>query len=272
MVKIISFFINLLSKIHLNLASKLSYFFFSTPFKGKLDINELPTLLKEADLVFCETAKNRYAVYHWAGAGSKILLIHGWESNSSRWEQLIVELKKYAFDIYAIDAPAHGLTNGKRFNVFDYSLCIANFQEKYQIPFIVGHSIGGTSVMYYLTHYPIVVKKVVILGAPSEFENLISNFADNLKLNQKIYNQLIKFLNEKYKYPVLDFSIAKFCESLNIEGKIIHDQTDDVISINEGLIINKNWANSTFESTKDLGHSLQDQKVFDSIIAFFKKP
>jgi len=270
MVKIISLIINILGKIHLNLASKMSYFFFSTPFKGQLTIKKLPQILKEAELTINQVGKNKYAVYHWQGQGAKILLVHGWESNSSRWDQLIIELKKHAFDIFAIDAPAHGLSNMKRFNIFEHAKCIADLQDQKQIPFIVGHSIGGTSAMYYLTHYPKVVTKVIILGSPSEFEYLLSNFADNLKLNQKIHNGLIAFLNKKYKYPVLDFSIAKFCESLNIEGKIIHDEADDVIPINEGLIINTKWKNSTFESTKDLGHSLQDQIVFDSIIAFFK--
>lgn len=271
MKNIISFTINLLGKFHLNLASKLSYIFFSTPLKGKLKVNDLPKILKEAILEHHSIKYLNYVSYTWTGGDKKILLIHGWESNSSRWELLINKLKVQNYTIYAIDAPAHGLSKGKRFNVFDHAKCITDFQNKHQIPFIMGHSIGGTSLMYYITHTEqTFVKKIVILGAPSEFKGLITNYAKNLKLNINIYNQLIDFLNDKYKYPVLNFSIAEFCKTLNINGKIFHDEADDVISINEGLLINNHWKSSEFEKTLGLGHSMHDEELNLKIIDFFE--
>ena len=268
----ISFIINLIGKFHLNLASKWSYFFFSTPFKGRLKVHQLPIILTKAKIDKHQIDHLKYASYCWQKGNKSVLLIHGWESNSSRWEALILKFISVGYTVHAIDAPAHGLSAGKRFNVFDHSKCIADYQLKNQIPFVIGHSIGGTSVMYHLTHTEQkFIKKVVILGAPSEFKGLIENYANTLKLNHRIYMRLIDFLNQKYKYPVLDFSIAEFCKTLDIEGKIFHDESDDVIAINEGQLINKKWKNSNFEMTQGLGHSMQDNELNDKIIFFMKQ-
>jgi pimeloyl-ACP methyl ester carboxylesterase len=272
MKNIISFTINLIGKFHLNLASKWSYFFFSTPFKGRLSAQKLPTILTKAKIDNHQIDNLKYTSYTWQKGVKSVLLIHGWESNSSRWEALILKFISFDFTVHAIDAPAHGLSGGKRFNVFDHAKCIADYQLKNQIPFVIGHSIGGTSVMYHLTHTEQqFIKKVVILGAPSEFKSLIENYANTLKLNNRIYMRLIDFLNQKYKYPVLDFSIAEFCKTLDIEGKIFHDESDDVIAINEGQLISRKWKTSDFEITQGLGHSMHNNELNDKILFFMNQ-
>lgn len=254
----------------MNLASKISYLFFSTPFNGKLKINKLPQILKKAQIKTHTINHLKYTSYSWLNGEKSVLLIHGWESNSSRWETLIEKFLSTNYSVFAIDAPAHGLSKGKRFNIFDHAACIEDFQSIHKISFVVGHSIGGTSVMYHLTHTnQKYIEKVVILGAPSEFKVLIENFANTLKLNLNIYNHLINYLNNKYKYPILNFSIAEFCKSLQIEGKIFHDENDDVIALNEGQLIHNQWKNSSLKVTNGLGHSMQDEQVYDEILKFF---
>jgi pimeloyl-ACP methyl ester carboxylesterase len=44
-------------------------------------------------------------------------LVHGWESNASRWGNLLPYLKKSGSTIIAIDGPAHGLSSGKEFSI-----------------------------------------------------------------------------------------------------------------------------------------------------------
>jgi hypothetical protein len=63
---------------------QLAYAFFSEPREGKLSQTGLPKILQEAKSRPFNT-KNISNLF-WAGNDTVILLVHGWESNASRWE------------------------------------------------------------------------------------------------------------------------------------------------------------------------------------------
>ena len=122
---------------------------FCTPFSGSYS---------KADLEFIHTAKQHsldteedHIVYHhWAGSGKRVLFIHGWESNSIRWQPYIEQLRQKELDIYSIDGPALGMSGGKTITVIRYAAAIAAVIEKHQPEIIVGHSLGGMAAGYYL--------------------------------------------------------------------------------------------------------------------------
>jgi pimeloyl-ACP methyl ester carboxylesterase len=63
-------------------------------------------------------------------------LVHGWESNASRWENLLPYLKKSGSTI-AIDGPAHGLSSGKEFtqNMQNSFILLSKIQTSVFRPF-----------------------------------------------------------------------------------------------------------------------------------------
>lgn len=271
--KSIGFYLNLLSFLNPTKANQLTFMYFSNPRQGKLKKDSLPPILQETksesfqyDEHFCQT-------YIWEGNATKILLVHGWESNAARWENLISHLKKSGSTIIAIDAPAHGLSSGKEFSIPKYAEYINKTIEIHQPQFIVGHSIGGKSCLYSQHIFPNnVVKKMVILGAPCEFKILIKNFVTILSLNSKLANDLEKKYINDFKLELEDFSAQKFVSNSKIQGFIAHDIEDTVVSVNEGKKIAQAWHNSLFIETKGLGHSLHDDKLYLDIYDFlFKK-
>ena len=119
--KTIGLYINILSYIAPEKASRLAYKFFSEPRDGRLTKESLPDILKEAEAEIITFDNFIFQTYIWKGNENKVLLVHGWESNASRWELFIPYLKKAGSTIIAVDAPAHGLSSGHEFTIPRYS-------------------------------------------------------------------------------------------------------------------------------------------------------
>ncbi|WP_240723455.1 alpha/beta fold hydrolase [Flavobacterium sp. GT3P67] len=250
-------------------ASQLAYAFFSEPREGKLSKTNLPGILQEAQSETFQHGKHSFNTYTWIGNDTIILLVHGWESNASRWENLLPYLKKSGSTIIAIDGPAHGLSSGKEFSIPKYAEFIHIAVEKFKPQYLIGHSIGGKTCLYYQSVYQNdALKKMVILGAPSDFNIILNNYITLLSLNTKISKSLEDHYLNHFKLNLEQFSGKLFASKLNIKGLIAHDIDDTVVLFEEGKKIAGAWENAIFIETKGLGHSMHDAELYEKVSRF----
>lgn len=269
LTKSIGLYINSLSYLNPKKASLIAYRLFSEPRIGKLKKDNLPLVLQDAKKETFYHNENHFETYYWEGNQNVILLIHGWESNASRWEKLLPYLKKTGSTIVAIDGPAHGLSAGKEFNVPNYAAFIDIAVNKFQPDFLIGHSIGGAACVYYQYKYQNEkLKKMVLLGAPSDLKTLITNYVALLSLNNKMVGLLENHFLEKFKFKLDDFSAQIFGKNLTIEGIIAHDIDDTIVAFDEGKKIASSWKNASFIETKGLGHSMHDDALYQKITQY----
>jgi pimeloyl-ACP methyl ester carboxylesterase len=269
LAKFIGFYINLLSYIMPDKALGIAYQFFSEPRGGKLTSDKLPDILKEATSETVQLNNQYFQTYTWYGNTTKILLIHGWESNAARWEKLLVFLKKSGSTIIAIDAPAHGMSGGKEFSVPAYGAFINAICELHHPKFIIGHSMGGISAAYYQHHYNSKhLEKMVLLGSPADFKVLLHNYINTLGLNLKVYDLLQNYIRQRFNIVIDDFSAQQFLKNTQIQGFIAHDRDDTVVDIEEAQKLAASWKTAQFIETKGLGHSLHDDLLYKNICQF----
>jgi pimeloyl-ACP methyl ester carboxylesterase len=267
--KAIGLFLNLLSYANPKQASLLAYRFFSEPRIGKLTRENLPDILKDADFETVKHNDQDFQTYIWKGNEKVILLIHGWESNASRWEYLLPYLKKSGSTIVAIDAPAHGLSPGKEFNLTIYAETIEATVQKYKPQFLIGHSMGAAACIYYQYRYQNPeIRKIVSLGAPSDMNVILRNYVRLLSLNTKMTTLMEQYFIDRFRVRIEDFSARIFGSSLKTKGIIAHDIADDVVAFEEGRKIAGSWKNAVFIETKGLGHSLHDAALYQKVSDF----
>lgn len=269
LTKSIGSYINLMSYVFPTKATQIAHGYFSEPRKGKFTLDTLPKTLKEAQSETILNNDDIIQTYIWKGNETVILLIHGWESNSSRWKKMLPYLKKSGSTIIAIDGPAQGLSNGKEFTVPKYAEFIDIAAKKYQPNYIIGHSMGGQTSLYYQYKYQNPsVQKMVILGAPSDFTIILKNFTSLLSLNNRIRKALeIKYTNFLNQH--LDqFTSKEFVSKINAKGFLAHDIEDTVVLFNEGKKIVESWKDVQFIQTKGLGHKLHDDDLYRKIYEF----
>ena len=140
-------YINVLSFLSKSYATKKAISLFSKPRKGKITQIQgdfLDTSFKE-ELTY---ADNGIMTYRWLGKKQTVLLAHGWESNSARWQPLIKNLKDKGFTVVALDAPAHGNSGSDIFNALIYAEFIHAAAKRFKADIIIGHSVGGMAAVF----------------------------------------------------------------------------------------------------------------------------
>jgi predicted alpha/beta hydrolase family esterase len=270
LVRLVGSYLNSISYLSKSYAAEQALLLFSKPRKGQIS---------DIQSQFLETAINenfqyetfQIRTYRWQGNGQTILLVHGWESNSARWKPLINHLKNYNYNIVAVDAPAHGNSGSPYFNALLYAEFINEVAKKMQPTSIIGHSVGGMASVFFQNKYRLTsIKKMVLLGSPSDFKDVLKRYTDMLGYNNRISEHLNHIIKERYGAIPEAFSTARFVETLSSQGLIIHDQDVPVIPFSDAVKINSHFKNSTLITTKGLGHSLNHKKVTLHISEFIE--
>ena len=267
-VKTVGGVINATSILAPKYAAKKAIDLFSSPRKGRYTA-EQNTIISSAFFEEVDVNGHSIATYRWPGKNKTILLAHGWESNASRWDYILNDLRYQDYNIIALDAPAHGKSSGKQFNALKYAEFLSIITNKHKPEVVIGHSVGGMATVFCLNRYDTPsVKKIVLLGAPAHFTGVFKRYKVMMGYNHKVATGLDKYVLENFGKPVDYFSAANFTSILTIEGLIIHDTKDKIIPYEDGQLFAKKFKNSKFISTTGLGHSLKDDSLTPQIIEF----
>lgn len=268
LVKLVGNYINMLSYVSKPYAADKAMYLFTKPRAGKIS-EEQSDFLHTAYQEELNYENHHIMTYRWLGIKQTILLTHGWESNSARWKKLIIALKEKGFNVVALDAPAHGRSGSSVFNAILYAEFINVVAKRFSPDIIIGHSVGGMASAYFQHKYQFTqLKKIILLGSPSEFQDVFKRYTDMLGYNQRMVSQLQHTILDRYGSPADTFSTAKFLTNITSEGLIIHDEDDRIIPYNDALLIKNSFKNSRLITTKGLGHSLMDATVAEHIYAF----
>ena len=265
---IIGGFINLVGVFSKSIAAKIALRLFTTPMKGFINKDQaefLDTAFKE------EFNYQDYTLltYRWPNKGKTVLLVHGWESNSARWESLILRLKKLNYNIIALDAPAHGKSGGKRFTAILYAEFINVIINRFNPNIIIGHSAGAMASTFAIQKYNHTrVGKIVMIGSPSEFYDILDRYTKMLFINKRVAKAIIDLIVQRYNKHPKELSTANIVKNITISSLIFHDKYDDVIPYKDALDIKSQMQNSKLITTERLGHSLDEDLVYQQIEAF----
>ena len=265
---ILGFGINIIGIFNSKRAAKIAMRLFSTPLKGKTRPHEL-NYLKKATIQNYNYNNLTIKTYTWQGNKETILLVHGWESNAFRWQELINLLKPLHYNIVAIDAPAHGSSQGKKFNAIMYADCINIIANKIKASYIIGHSIGGMSTVFAMCNAPIPsVKKIILLGAPSNFMGIFKRYTHLMRYSNKVKVAITKNIIKTFGHPPKHFSSALYSKQLKCDGLIVHDKQDRIIPYQDALDFKAHFTNAKLISTTGLGHALKSNRIYNQIISF----
>ena len=240
---------------------------FVRPRKGRYEQDRLPAFLEKAEISWHTVQEVRFPLYELqTGFGQTILLVHGWESNAGRWEALIPYLA--GFNVYLIDAPAHGQSSGTSFHVPLYAKCVEHICKNITIDCIVGHSVGGTTALFHQAHSRFKVPHLISLGAPIDMYKIMRNYAKLLSLNEGLSKAFIEKFEREVELKTVEFDQLMSEFPQKTKGILAHDKTDEVVLFDELSKIQRFWKTPKIIITKDLGHSMHDEELYRELRAY----
>ena len=265
------FSLRVLEFFHPYLSMRLAAFFFSKPFRYKIQDREIP-ILSQAQISFFNVKKlgKKICCYHWKGKGPKIMLVHGWSGRASNFYKIVQELKGLNFDVYAFDAPAHGKSQGVTTNLSEFIVCLETLLNRWgTFDIILGHSGGGFSCTYVCARHP-EIKLLILISPFDRIMDLFKKYYEMIRLGKKAQNMMYTYFFQKMKKDISEFSTSISAQSINSKTLIIHDENDREVGLYNSININKNLQKGKLFVTKGLGHRriLRTDIVIDKIVSF----
>jgi esterase len=112
--------------------------------------------------------------YREFGQGQPLIILHGLFGQSDNWNTLAKRFADKGFRVFTIDQRNHGLSPHS--SIWNYQVMAEDLMEfivTHQLvqPIILGHSMGGKTVMFFELLFPHIAKQLIVVDiAPKAYE------------------------------------------------------------------------------------------------------
>jgi pimeloyl-ACP methyl ester carboxylesterase len=258
-------------------AAESAFTLFCTPYNRKKKY-ERPAIFHKAQIVQFEAegfALTGFIFKNPKPNGKRILICHGFDSCSYKFDKYVSGLLHEGFEVAAFDAPGHGLSKGNTINALLYSRCIKAFVAQFgKVDDIMAHSLGGLAtvlaVEQFETNQP---EKIVLIAPATETTSAIDHFLRLIPLPPKTAQEFQALIEDLAQKPISWFSVTRAIQSISSQVLWIHDKDDKICPYQDTIPAqNMQLPHVTFIITETLGHNkiYRDNTVSKEIIQYFK--
>lgn len=255
-------------------AAKAAFELFCTPY-SKRRIYEEPEIFKQSEKLSFIFQDHTIHGFRWKPQtqnGHQVLICHGFDSNSYRFARYVEPLLSSGFEVFAFDAPAHGLSTGKTITALLYSDMIIQIYANYGSFYgIIAHSFGGIAVALTIEKLKDdLLKKLVLVAPATETTRSLNDFCRYLQISRKLKEGLEKLIVQIGGQPSSWYSVARIIQAITIPTLWVHDKGDTITPYEDMKFLTELYLPSVkFIITEGLGHSLyREDKIAKYIIAF----
>lgn len=218
-----------------------------------------PSLFKQADKKSIPFNGLQVRLYEWNRSGTQtVLILHGFNSSAYKFHRYAQLLIQKNYRVLAVDAPAHGRSDGKTVNALEYSQLIKQVQANHgPINGYIAHSFGGIAVALALEDIPHTsAEKLVLIAPATETTSAVQAAFGLLHLRdatvQRYFNE---YIESKSGHPVEWFSIKRALQHIEAQVLWCHDEIDNVTPISDvQSLIQQPPPGLEFYITRGLGH------------------
>lgn len=264
---------NVLSLFSKRKAAERALTIFSTPWRRRF--KEPGGIFLEAEQLTFDFRGTTVRGFCWIRPGArKATILHGHESSVLNFEMYIKGLLAKGYEVIAVDAPAHGLSDGKTINALEYRDFIIQLHERFgPIQSYIGHSFGGLTI-------PLAMEKIrhdesyrlALIAPATETTTAIDGFFRMIRSNDKaVKKEFEKLIVELGGEPATWYSVSRAVQNINAGILWVHDEDDTITPLADALKVKeKNYPNIKFVITKGLGHTkiYRNEHVIKTIVDF----
>ena len=270
-VRILRFIFPLLERFVPGLAKALAVRLFLTPVRSPYKREELD-IIKTYQLSEL-TIQGKKVIYYSKGEGPTLLLVHGWSGRAMQFRKMAAFLIKEGFKVVLIDAPGHGLSEGKRSTIFQFAEAFEAVQKKEgNIKAVIAHSLGAAAVSYSASMGN-VIPPFVVLGAPVIAHDILQSFSDTINASSLVHEAIREAAIDVYNKAFDDVSMQETFKHVNGPVLSLHGKKDRDVPLTHQAYLIKLNPNIDHRIYDDLGHRsiLKEDYVFQDIADWVNK-
>ena len=199
-----------------------------------------------------------------------MLLVHSWSGRGTQLVKIAEELIKNGFSTVSFDAPVNGKSGSKTTLMPEFIASILEIEKQFgPFEFVIGHSLGGMSILYAMKE-GLTIKKAVIIGSGYIIQDILNDLVSKIELKPETASMMKTHFEKKYGVEMESYSASFAAKSVEIPVLIIHDEQDEEIAVKAAYNIHSNLKKGEIHITKKLGHRkiLGNEKVIESILNF----
>jgi len=265
-----------LSLISHERAARSVFQLFCTPYSGKPK-RKAPAVFQQAERLAFTFNGVKLHGWKWKPVhsnGKKILIIHGFDSCSYRFDRYIVPLNHAGFEVVAFDAQGHGTSEGNTINALIYSQSILKAEEMFGSFYgMMAHSLGGLATALAFEQLPDQQRRKLVLIAPTtETSTAVNHFFQFMGIPPQLKNAFNTVIEGVGQKPVDHYSVKRAVLQIQAPVLWIHDEDDKVCPYADTVTVQElQLPHVEFFITKGLGHSgiYRHDNVFKKIRDFF---
>jgi len=212
----------------------------------------------------------RLAAYAW-GAGPTVFLVHGWGGRGAQLGFFVEPLVQRGFRVLAVDAPAHGDSDGTRTNIYEFAATLVEVVRRHgPVHAVVGHSLGGTAATLVASRgqYD---GRLVVIGAMDRLCHEVSKFARRLELPDGVERGMRRHMEQLFHPGIWDeTSLRSHTPEVDLPALLVHDEDDQEVDVREIEDAARAWPGAELYRTSGLGHfaPLRNAAVTERVAEF----
>jgi len=210
--------------------------------------------------------------WRW-GDGPAILFVHGWNGRAGHFSRFFPPFIEAGYSVIALDAPAHGNSEGSATNYFQYTdtlRALVDPKRGLNIVGMVGHSIGASATINCIAKENPDLDAVLIAPA-LRLREILFNVFNLYGIPSKIYRSAVSDLEHHFGYDLNRDNPDVLIDQIRSPVFIIHDRADKTIPFMDSQTVSATSSNVVLHATEGLGHKriLADTGVIQATLGFF---
>lgn len=205
-----------------------------------------------------------------AGTGPAVLLLHGWEGQSSDLAAFVAPLLETGFSVLTMNLPAHGRSAGRRMSIPQAAVALHAVGSAIgPLHAVIAHSMGSAVVVEALSR-GLDAERVVLIASPAHYERHARGFAAASGLNAEGVEAMLRLLRNAIGQDVRDISLPRRVPGLAQRALFIHSTDDRTVPIEDSIESAAAWPDAQLHRVEDLGHRqiLADPGVVAEAVTF----
>jgi pimeloyl-ACP methyl ester carboxylesterase len=175
--------------------------------------------------------------YHWEGGASRVLLVHGWGTDSSSMLSFVKPMQSLGFSVAAFDAPAHGRSPGKHTTMTQFTRAtgaVLDAIEGAQV--VIAHSLGSIAAVSALAERSrrASLRCLVLIAPTSGLTEVLERWASrDMAFPRPVVERIYAELQLRNGVPVSHWDLLARGASLDVPVLVVHDPADSVVPYGE---------------------------------------